>query len=226
VNRARKLKASVVVAAAATLLSGCGFHPGAAAVVGDQVISTKRVDAVAQALCSANAGNSQGQALASRGARQGALRVLIDSELSRQFGEAKGVQANQRMASQALAQNQAGIESLPADEREAFRQALKEYAEGQLIMLEAGRRYLASQGQPTSDQNKDVAAGRRLRGQFAKQIDIKVDPRYGSFDQARGTMQPTSGSLSVPVSQAAADGASPDPSAAWVANLPATQKCG
>lgn len=224
-NRIRNLKASVLVAAAAALLSGCGFHPGAAAVVGDQVITTKRVDAVAEALCSANASGGQGQALASRGARQGALRVLIDSEVSRQFGQAKGVKPDQRMASQALAQNKAGIESLPADEQDAFRQALQDYADGQLILMEVGRRYLASQGKPTSDQNQDVAAGRRLRGEFAKNLDIKVDPRYGSFDEARGTVQPTSGSLSVPVSQGAADGSSPDPSASWVASLPATQKC-
>lgn len=225
-NRARKLKASVLVAAGATLLAGCGFHPGAAAVVGGQLITDKQVDAVAQALCSANASNGQGQQLASRGARQGALRVLLDSEISRQFGQKEGVQPNQRMASQALAQNQSGISALPANEQEDFRQALQGYAEGQLILMEVGRRHLAAAGKPTSDQNQDIAEGRSLRGQFAKNLDIKVDPRYGTFDEARGTMEPGSGSLSVPVSQDAADGASADPSSGWVASLPASQKCG
>lgn len=225
-TRAGNIKVTVLAAVAAALLSGCGLHPGAAAVVGDQVITDKRVDAVAAALCSANAGDSQGgQELASRGARQGALRVLLDSELSHQFGEAKGVQPDQRMVSQALAQNKAGIQSLPANEQEDFRQALKDYAEGQLILMQAGRQYLSAQGQPTTDENKAVAAGRQLRDQFAKGLDIEVDPRYGSFDAAKGTVDPTSGSLSVAASARAADGASPDPSAGWVASLPASQKC-
>ncbi len=225
-TRARNVKALVLAAVAAVLLSGCGLHPGAAAVVGDQVISKQRVDEVAAALCSADAGGSQGQALASRGARQGALRVLLDSELSRQFGAATGVEPDQKMVSQALAGNRQTIDALPADQRDAFRQALTDYAEGQLILLDVGQRYLASQGKPTTDQNQVIAAGRTLRSRFDKSVDISVDPRYGTFDEAKGAMQPTSGSLSVPVSARAADGATPDPSAGWVASLPASQKCG
>lgn len=223
-TRARNIKVTALAAVAVTLLSGCGFHPGAAAVVGDQVISTSQVDAVASALCSANSGG-QGQQLPSRGARQGALRVLLDSEVSRQFGQAQGVQPDKRLVSEAVAHEQASIQSLPKDEQAAFQQALKGYAEGQATLLAVGSRYLASQGKPTSNQNQDVAEGRRLRGAFARKLDIQVDPRFGSFDAKTGDMAATSGSLSVPVSSSAADGATPDPSAGWVASLPASQKC-
>lgn len=226
-TRARIAKVTVLAAAAATLLAGCGLHPGSAAVVGDDVISTQRVDQVAQALCSSQAGTAQaqGRELASRGARQGALQVLLDSDLSRQFGESKGVQPNQGQVSAALASNASEINSLPADQRDAFRQALKDYVEGRLMLLEVGRRYLAEQGQPNSDQTKAMAAGEKLRADFAKKLNIEVDPRYGTFDQAKGSFAPSGGSLSVAASQSATDGSSPDPSAGWVASLPATQKC-
>jgi hypothetical protein len=223
VTRARNIKVTALAAVAVTLLSGCGIHPGAAAVVGDQVISTRQVDDVARALCSANSG--QGQQLPSRGARQGALRVLLDSEVSRQFGQAQGVQPDKRLVSEAVSHEQSSIQSLPKDQQTAFEQALQGYAEGQATLLAVGSRYLASQGKPTTDQNQDVAEGRRLRGAFSRKLHIQVDPRFGSFDANTGTMAATSGSLSVPVSSSAADGATPDPSAGWVASLPASQKC-
>lgn len=223
-TRTRFVKVSALAATVA-LLTGCGVHPGAAAVVGDTTISADQVDAVASALCSANAPAAQGQPVPSRSARQGALRVMLDSEVSRQFGQAQGVQPDKRLVSEAVAHEQASIQSLPKDEQAAFQQALKGYAEGQATLLAVGSRYLASQGKPTSNQNQDVAEGRRLRGAFASKLDIQVDPRFGSFDAKTGDMAATSGSLSVPVSSGAADGATPDPSAGWVASLPASQKC-
>ncbi len=224
-TRARNLKVSVLAAVAASVLSGCGLHPGAAAVVGGDEITNAHVDAVAAALCSANTGGQNGQPLASRGARQGALQVLLDSDLSQQFGRAKGVQPDQKQVSQAIARNQSSIDVLPAGQRDDFRSALQGYAEGQLMLIAVGHQYLADQGTPTTDDNKALAAGRKLRAKFAKGLDIQVDPRYGSFDAAKGTVQTSGGSLSVPASSSAADGASPDPSAGWVAALPATQKC-
>lgn len=224
-NRSRLTRFSVVAVATAAVLSGCSLHPGAAAVVGSDTISGDQVDAVAAALCSANTMGAQpgAQPVASRGARQGALSVLIESELSKQFGEAKGVEPSRAKVSAALAQNQAHIEALPADQRDAFRSALKEYAEGQLMLIAAGRESLESQGKTTVTDDEALAEGMRLRAQYADDIDIEVDPRFGTFTD-KGLM-PGDSSLSVPVTDAAADGASPDPSAGWVASLPVSQTC-
>jgi hypothetical protein len=225
VNRSRLTRFSVAAVATAALLSGCSLHPGTAAVVGSDSISDEQVDAVAAALCSANTTGAQpgAQPVASRGARQGALSVLIESELSRQFGAAKGVEPSKAKVSAALAQNQAHIEALPADEREAFQAALKEYAEGQLMVIAAGRESLESQGKTNVTDDKALAEGMRLRAEYADGVDIDVDPRYGTFTD-KGLM-PGDSSLSVPVTDQAADGASPDPSAGWVAALPVSQTC-
>ncbi|MGZ4438431.1 MAG: hypothetical protein ACXVW6_12375 [Nocardioidaceae bacterium] len=225
--RARIVKVSVLAATAA-LLAGCSWHPGAAAVVDGATISDARVDEVATAICSANSGSAaagQSQGLASRGARQAALQVLLDATLSRQFGLARGIAANPATVSAALARSAGTIDALPPSERAAFRSALSDFAAGQYIVIDAGRQYLATHGMPNATDTQAAAAGRRLRGQFAKHVTIQVDPRYGAFNLGSGSLGAGGGSLSVPASTFALDGASPDPSAGWVAGLPAGQKC-
>lgn len=229
-TRSRTLRGSALASlvAAAALLSGCGAHPGAAAVVGSDSITEARVDDVASALCAAQAGAGQGgqqpQDLASRAARQGALDVLINSELSRQFGEAQGVQPNQGQVSAALDANAKSIAALPAEHRADFKQTLEEYAAGQLMLIEVGRRELAKSGQQNVTEQQAVSEGTKLRNAWAsKNVDVSVDPRYGEY--SKNALLAKSGSLSVAASSDAKDGSSPDPSAGWVAALPASQKC-
>ena len=218
----------LAVAGAVTglFLTACSVHPGDAAVVGDDHITDSHVDAVASALCSAQAGaaTSGQQGLASRSARQGALDVLINADLSRQYGAAQGVEPDQKQVSAALAAQEKNISSLPAKDRDPFRQTLRDYAEGQLMLIAIGRRKLASEGKANPTDQQAVSTGTALRNKWAaKHVDVSVDPRYGEF--SKGTLEGKSGSLSVAQSSRSADGDSPDPSAGWVASLPAAQKC-
>lgn len=218
-----------LVGVAMLTLTGCGqMHPGAAAVVGSDVISEGQVDALAKGLCSANlqgaaAGGGATPDLATRGARQGALQVLMQSELSRQFGQKRGVSPDQSMVSAALAQNAQGIARLPKSQRADFRQALKEYAEGQLMLIAVGRNALEAQGRSHVTDSEALAEGTRLRQQYVKSVDVSVDPRFGTFKN--GSLRQAGGDLSVPVSDSARAGNSANPSATWVSSLPASQKC-
>jgi len=209
-------------------LSGCAVHPGAAAVVGQDSISTGQVDALAKGLCSANAASVRvgGQAMAARGARQGALQVLIDTDLSQQFGNQRGVTPNQKQISQALARSGSTLQQLPPSQRAAFKQALVNYWEGQLMLIDIGRQALQAQGKTQVTDAQAMAEGNRLRSQWAKNVDVSVDPRFGTFQ--RGSFQPAAdgGSISVPASDSARAGNSNNPDATWVSSLPASQKCG
>ena len=226
-TRSRTVKGSAAAVLAALLMSACTAHPGSAAVVGSDRISTGEVDDVASALCSAqgsSGANGQTQELAGRAARQGALDVLINATLSHQFGESEGVEPDQEQVSAALAANEQSINALPKDQREVFRETLRQFAEGQLVLLEVGRQALAARGTANASEEQSVNEGRRLRDAWArKNVDVSVDPRFGEF--SKGALQAKSGSLSVPVSQSATDGDSANPSAGWVAALPASQKC-
>ena len=216
---------AAVGAAAGLALSACSVHPGSAAVVGDESISDSRVDDVASALCAAQGGGqSGGQDLASRGARQGALDVLINSALSRQYGASQGVQPDQEQVSAALAANAQNISGLPAEHRQDFEDTLREYAEGQLMLIDIGRRELAKAGTKNATEQQAVSEGTKLRNAWAaKNADVTVDPRFGEY--SKNALLPKSGSLSVAASKSATDGGSPDPSPGWIASLPASQKC-
>ena len=207
------------------LLSACSMHPGYAAVVGDQKITEGNVDDVANALCAVQGSSGQAQqALATRAARQGALDVLISSELSRQFGKSQGVTPDQEQVSAALKANEQNISGLPEKHRQVFTDTLRGYAEGQLMLADIGRKSLSSQGKSNVTDQQAVSEGTTLRNQWAeKHADVSVDPRYG--DYVKGALLSKSGSLSVAESQQATDGDSPDPSQGWIASLPATQKC-
>jgi hypothetical protein len=214
----------VAAAMALSSLSGCDTHPGAAAVVGSESISQGRLDDVALALCSAQSASSP-QALAGRAAREGALSVMVSSELSRQFGRAMGVDPDQSQVSAAVTANQSTIDKLPASRRSAFTDTLRTYAEGQLVVIAVGRRALLERGtkSPTADQA--VAVGTALRDAWVKKhLKVTVDPRYGRF--TKGSLVTSSGSLSVPVSAIATAGAKAQPDASWVSALPASQQCG
>lgn len=224
-TEARILKRSLLAVVAAAALSGCGMHPGAAAVVGSTTITGDEVDGAARALCSANQAGGQATGdLASRGARQAALQFLIDNELSRQFAEAEGVEPDQEQVSATLSQNAQGIEAIPKSEREEFTDLLVGFRESELILAEVGAASLEEQGTATPAPEEAASEGARLRADWAESIEVEVDPRFGTY--AEGGLAPASGSLSVPISDTAKAGSAGEPGAAWVASLPASQKCG
>lgn len=223
-SRRRNLLGSAVAAGALLALTGCGSYPGSAAVVGDSRISDDRVDAAAQSLCSANISGAEARGepapeLATRGARLAAVQLLIDNELSAQFAEAEGLEADAQAVSAALEQNRQGIAQLPADQRADFEELLRGFSEGQQILVEAGRAELG----PEAPQEQALAAGAQARTAWAEDVEVTVDPRFGEWSQ--GTLTPDNGSASVPVSERAAEGANTEPSAQWVAGLPQSQKC-
>jgi hypothetical protein len=225
---AKQVKVSLVVASAVMLLAGCGTHPGAAVVVGDQTISNQKVNDAAAALCASTISSAEAQGqprpeLAARGARQAAVQLMLDSELTRQFGEAEGIEPDQGDVSAALAQNAQGIDAIPAEQRDDFRALFSGFQEAQLIIEEAGRASLTSQGNAEPTPEEITAEGTRLRDRFARGLDVEVDPRFGEV--ANGSVTPTSGSLSIPVSERAAQGAAAEPGPEWTSGLPASQKC-
>lgn len=228
-SRARKVRVAALGAVAVMALAGCGLTPGAAAVVGDDTITTEEVDDAAQALCAANIAGAEARgqtapALASRGARQGALQVLIESELTHQFAASRGVEPNQQQVSQAIEANAAGLQTIPAAEREEFTELLRGFAESQVMLVEIGRASLAEQGNDDPSDQEATAEALRLRQQWAAEnAEVQVAPKYG--DYAEGNLRPGSGSLSIPVSERAREGAKADPSSGWVTGLPASQKC-
>lgn len=226
-TRVQVLRRAAALGVAGCLLSSCGSHPGEAAVVGSQPISQSRLDDVAAALCSAQAVSQQTtgqQDLSSRAARQGALDVLIQSEISKQYVEKHGFAPSAAQTSQAVSSQQQTLDSLPASRRGAFRSVLQDYAEGQLGLAAAGAKQLQASGTAKPTQDQALSTGLKLRDAWAgKHVKVSVDPRFGRF--RGGALVTDSGSLSVPESSTAVAGAADKPPTGWLSSLPANQKC-
>ena len=229
-TRSRTLRGMALAVTAAAALSGCSSHPGAAATVGSQSISASHVDDVAQELCtaravSAKAQGQQIQALQSRAARQGAVNLLISSVLSQEYGASVGAEPDAGQVASALATFKTTIDAMPASLRADYTATLRELVGGELTLLQAGKQELAKAGTTKVTEQQAFTEGTKLRDAWAADhADVSVDPRFGSY--AKGSLVPSSGSLSVPVSSSAVAGASAEPNTSFVGSLPDNQKCG
>ncbi len=224
----KTVRRAVAAVLAAATLAGCGTYPGSAAVVGETKVSQNRIDDAAVALCSANitGAEAQGQPapqLPLRGARQAALQLILESELAKQFGDERGIEVDPSQVSAFVDQNQQAIELLPQDERQDFRDLLAGFRTAQLIFIAAGEKSLAEQGGAAAGEQAAETEGRRLFTEWAKKVDVEVDPRFGVYED--GALKARSGSLSIPVSKSAREGAADSPADSWTAGLPASQRC-
>ncbi len=210
------------------LLSGCGaLTPGAASVVNGTKITDDQVNALSEAQCVLRGTLTKaGSAPATSAARvrQESLGLLMDAELSQQFGESEKVTADKVLAAGFLGQVEPVFKPLPQKAREEFTDVFKEWSKGRAILVQVGSK--ATGTQPDA-QNLDqlLNAGLQARDAFLRKSDIDTDPRYApdknGFPGGGGD-----GSVSRASSTFAKGGSAAELDAKWVTGLPASQKCG
>jgi hypothetical protein len=209
------------------VLTGCGeLTPGTAAKVNDSRITDQEVTDLAEAQCTAadraaQTGQSTTQPVSR--VREQSLGLLIDSELSRQFGEDEGIEFQKSVADGFFNQLEPGIEPLPEEARTVLTDVFEKWAEGRALLVEAGSE---ATGEEVSFTNVDqlITAGLQERDAWLEDVDITTDPRYSPNEQ--GFPGGGDGSVSQAGSDfaKAAGAAEPDPE--WVSGLPENQKCG
>lgn len=218
----RKKPGRLAAAALAVLLvSGCAQNaPGVAARVGDDAISDKQVDKLAEALCVLNAkAPAQGQGpVPTQQVRRQALQILIEIEIADGIIDPDAVDKEQLATAEQ--QTQAQAEALPDRLRGTFDDAVEGFFSAQLGLAALGRKSLIDKGTENPDDTAAQTEGQRLRTRYARSVGISVDPRFGTFTQ--GQLKPSDGSLSVPVSAQARASATAD---GVGATLPANLSC-
>ena len=215
----------VAAVSAVLLLSSCGGNaPGVAATVEGDPIPDEKVDEFAQVLCALGglAGGSSGTP--TRTARLTSLQILVGNELAEDVADVTDVE--EAGVEQAVQSLNSGRDTVPADVRDTFDEVVKEFATAQQAVFELGRDSLLEQGEDEASITPDAAfaEGDRLRTEYAAQADIEIDPRFGTIED--GVVTAADGSLSVPVSETAVQGAAEQVDDAFVSQLPTTQKCG
>ena len=222
-SRTTSLRRAGAVAAAALLLSACGdTAPGVAAQVEGDRITDEQVDDFAQVLCSIGGVPGTESGAPTRSARFASLQILLANELTADIADVDEV-SPESVAAVLEGMSQAR-EALSEDQRATFDEVAEDFARSQTAIIELGRESLQVEGQSTEVPDEEAyAEGQRLLVEYAEEADIDVDPRFGEV--VDGTLQPTSGSLSVPVSDLAVQGASPEAGEGLTSLLPASQKC-
>lgn len=223
----RATRAVPAAALALLLLTGCSdLTPGTAAVVNGSKITNHDVDELAAAQCvAANRAAKSGQSttMAISRVKAESLGLLMDAELSRQYGKDQGITPEPSLAGGFFDQLKPGITPLPSKARAVLTDFFESWGKGRAILVQAGAR---STGQTPSLTNLDqlLTAGLKDRESWLKKADITTDARYSPNE--KGYPGASSGSVSRATSSYAKDASKTKPDANWVKTLPPSQKCG
>jgi len=225
-----KLRRWAAPAAAVALLacSACGsdLTPGTASVVNGSRITEDQVTDLADAQCTAAdiaAESGQSSAMAVSRVKKQSLGLLIDVELSQQFGEKEGIEPDEALAEGFYGQLEQGIAPLPGKTRTVLEDVFGEWAEGRAILVQAGSE---ATGEKPSLTNLEqlTNAGLTARGDVLKDTQVDTDPRYAPNED--GFPGAGDGSVSKASSDFAKSAEAEQPDAAWAGALPAGQTCG
>ncbi len=221
----RKSQSSGVVAVLAVLvLTGCGaLRPGTAVEVGDETITTSRLDEVTSDFCRAIEPQLEGEAesiqnsfLRSYVAGTMALRSVAD-QVAAEFG----VEAGGEEYLQQLADLQQGVQSVPEDIRESVIEVESAAAYVEAIQAAVGEQVLDGVGEDA----ELAAAGREEFDAWISENGVEFDPSLNT-EIKDGVFSIRDAAVSFAVSERATSGMAEQPNSVAARQLTEAQRCG
>ncbi|MEO5664659.1 MAG: hypothetical protein ABIR39_15400 [Nocardioides sp.] len=223
-----RLLSVVAMGASALLLSGCAgsASPGVAVRVGDETISSSRISAATEHLCTALSPQfeSEGQVVPIGAISQFVVRVLALGSQAEQIAEEHGITPSAAYERD-VAERKRAAASMPEEAREDYVEVMSTQAYASDVLDQVGRAKLAEEGfdEPTLDQV--TQAGSDVFAVWPDANGIEVDPRHG-LELSDGQLLPSDTNLSVAISDEAKAGLVAQPDAAYTNSLPSSQRCG
>ncbi len=213
------------------LLAGCGvagteFHPGVAAEVGDQTITTRHVDQVTEDACKGleklNKGSAQPNTPTPLGTLthqvvQDLVQRLVVEQLADQYDV-----TTTRDYKDNLTQVEQQLSSLSGDQKDAVQEVVEAQAYTQDLLVQIGEIELKKQGQDDAAAQDQYNEGLKVLDAWVDDHDVDINPKYALELGADG---PVDTALSVAVGQNAKDGLAAEPSPAYTASLPSNLVC-
>lgn len=229
-SRVRPLRALLVLPLA--LLAGCGiagaqFHPGVAAQVGDQTITTRHVDKVTDDYCSAVEEVSKGQEQAAGGATPMRLLThtfttdLVQRAAAEQLAAEWDVTPSPTYHS-GLAQLEPQLSKLSEDQKDAVREVIGARSYLEDVLTQVGEASLEKQGTTGASTDDQYAEGQKLLAKWMSDHDVEVNPKY-SIDP--GSDGPADTDVSYALGKTAKAGLTSQPDASYTDALPGNQVC-
>jgi hypothetical protein len=227
------LKRVVVVAVPCLLLlSGCGvaetqFNPGVAVRVGDETISTDRVDSLTSGFCDAVEDQiaSGGQSFPLALFKRGIVSQLALQSAAEQLAEDFDVTPGDAYQAE-LARIESEAEGLSESGRDEYVEVQATVPYLSDVLTQIGAKLLAEEGEAEPTVDFQEARGRDELAAWVEREGVTFDPRYGT-EVVEGQPQPVDTSLTYAFSDGAKLGSTegePDPN--YVASLPLSATCG
>lgn len=222
-----KTRLGVVAAVAAgLLLSGCGSaSPGVAVQVGDQDISTNRVDELAGEYCRALEDQLKGnsQVVPQRYFRGGIAGTLAMRSVAEQLAEQYDVEPGPDFRKK-VAELEQSVGVLEEDVQEAVVTVETSPSYVEAVQRAIGQTLLAREG---GEQTYDaqVARGKQEFDAWIAEHEVRFDPSLG-IELVDGEIASAETALSVPVSDEAVSGAEEQPDQTYARTLPSAHTCG
>jgi peptidyl-prolyl cis-trans isomerase SurA len=224
----------VVIAAVPCLvvLTGCGvtgteFHPGVAAQVGDDSVTTDQVDELVATYCDAvdTEIRAGGQKLPLSGFKAGITVQLAIKSASEQIADEYGVKPSADYKLQ-LSQIEDQAAAYKGAERDAFVTVQSTQPYYVDLLTQVGKLELEADGQQDPTIDLQQSRGQDELATWVGRHGLTFDPRYG-LEMVDGAPKPVDTDISFAVGDLAKDGKSDgDPKASYVDSLPASATCG
>jgi len=217
----------LALGAAGLALSGCGSAtPGVAVQVGDEEISTSRVDEAASHMCTAlgDQFEAEGTTVPMGFVRQGVVQLLTLRSQAEQIADEYDVEPGSTYGND-VTQREKTAAAMPEEVRDDYVELTSANALVQDVLDQVGRIELEERGvaDPTLEQISQ--AGVDVFTVWPDANGVEIDPRYG-LRNIDGVLSPVETDLSTAVSEQAKAGLNTEPDAAYAQTLPLTHRCG
>jgi hypothetical protein len=214
------------------LLAGCGvagteFHPGIAAEVGDQTITTRHVDEVTANYCagfetlSKADPQSSNEPVPLRFVTNQFATLLVEHAAAEQLADQYDVEPGSASKS-ALASFEPQLESLSDEQKDAFQEVLGARAYNNDVLAQIGKISLADKGTSDATEDDQVAEGQKVLSAWLADHDVEVNPKYAVDLDTPGQVDTD---LSVAVGTKAKDGLKAEPDPDYTSSLPSHLVC-
>lgn len=229
------LKRALVAAVPCLLvLSGCGvagteFHPGVAAQVGDETLTTDRVDELTAAYCDAIEDELQAKVPLS-GYRVGIAALLTWKTAVDELAEGYGVTPSKDFATQVVQyEGQADDLGIKGADKEAFVEVQTAQAYVYDLLTQIGLIELTAEGEEDPTLDFQQARGQDELEEWIAREGVEFDPKYG-LEMFEGAPQGIDTDLSLAAGDLAKSatvvGEDGSADAGYLDSLPASSTCG
>ena len=214
-------------------LPGCGvagtqFHPGIAAEVGDQTITTRHVDEVTDNYCTGFETLSKAEPAAERPAGPAALRhqPVRDRRWSStrppSSWPTSTTWSRARPPRAPWPRSSRSSRHCRDDQKDAFREILGARAYTNDVLTQIGEISLEDQGTTDATQDDQLAEGQKLLTQWVADHDVEINPKYAVDLDTPGQVDTD---LSFAVGTTAKAGLKAEPDPAYTSSLPGHLVC-